>query len=57
MENQESRKEIFLGKIIKVYKDRVKLPNKKFAEREIVLHDECSAILAIYNNKLIFVRQ
>lgn len=57
MENQESHNEVFSGKIIKVYRDVVKLPNEKFSEREIVLHGECSGILAVNNQKIIFVRQ
>ncbi len=57
MEDYESRKQIYSGKIIKVYKDTVKLPDGNFAQREIVLHNECSAILAIENEKIIFVRQ
>ncbi len=57
MEESKNRQQIYSGKIIKVYKDIVKLPNEKFAEREIVLHNECSAVLAINNDKIIFVRQ
>ena len=57
MEEQEKRKEIYSGKIIKVYKDTVELPNGNFSEREIVLHNECSAVLPIQNEKIIFVRQ
>lgn len=57
MEEQEKRQEIYSGKIIKVYKDTVKLPNGNFSSREIVLHNECSAVLAIQDEKIIFVRQ
>ena len=57
MQNRKNRQEIYSGKIIKVYKDLVELPNKKIAEREVILHDECSAVLAIKNKKIIFVRQ
>lgn len=57
MEDSKNRQEIYSGKIIKVYKDMVELPNKKIAEREIVLHGECSAVLAVKNKKVVFVRQ
>ena len=57
MERREKREEIYSGKIIKVYKDTVKLPNGNFSEREIVLHKECSAVLAVHDKKIIFVRQ
>lgn len=57
MEENKNRKEIYSGQIIKVYRDTVKLPNGKFAEREIVLHNECSAVLPIQNGKIILVRQ
>ena len=57
MEDEKNRQEIYSGKIIKVYKDLVELPNKKIAEREIILHDECSAVIKKKNQKIIFVRQ
>ena len=48
---------IYTGKIIDVYKNEVLLPNGKNAEREIVLHKECSAVLPVKDGKIIFVRQ
>lgn len=57
MESKKSHEKIYSGKIIDVYKDLVELPNKKIAEREIVLHNECSGVLAIKNQKIILVKQ
>ncbi|MDR1150056.1 MAG: NUDIX hydrolase [Clostridiales bacterium] len=51
------REKIYEGKIIKVYKDKIKIKNNKIITREIVKHDECVAILAIKNKKIVFVRQ
>lgn len=48
---------IFQGKIITVYKDKVKCPNEKIATREIVRHHGGVGILATVDDKIILVKQ
>lgn len=51
-------KDIFSGKLLKLKVLNVKLPNKKYTKREIVLHPGAVAILPILpNNRIILVRQ
>lgn len=53
-----SRKSIFSGKIINVFKDTVELPNGKEAYREVVEHPGAVAVLAVDDkNKITVVRQ
>ncbi len=52
------REDIFKGRIIDVKVDTVVLPNGKEAKREVVLHNDASAIVAEdEKGRLIFVRQ
>lgn len=52
------REEIFQGKILHVVKDQIELPNGKTAEREIVLHQGASAVIAVdRDEKILFVEQ
>ncbi|MCD8159522.1 MAG: NUDIX hydrolase [Clostridiales bacterium] len=52
------RENIFKGKIIDVKVDTVVLPNGREAKREVVLHNDASAIVAEdEQGRLIFVRQ
>jgi len=51
-------KEVFKGKIIDVYHDKISLPDGKSALREVVKRGSASAILPIDNDgSIIFVRQ
>lgn len=57
-EKSLSTQDIFSGRIIKVKVDRVKLPDGRESSREIVEHAAAVAIVAIDNNKNIWmVRQ
>ncbi|WP_122645770.1 NUDIX hydrolase [Enterococcus mediterraneensis] len=51
------RKEIFHGKIIDVALDDVRLPDGGTAQRELVFHPGGVGIIAIIDNKMLFVRQ
>ena len=48
---------IFEGKIVNLRVDTVELQNQKYAKREIVEHKGAACILAVNNDKVIFVRQ
>lgn len=48
---------IYEGKIIKVYKDTVLLPDGKTATREVVRHPGAVGIVALLKDKIILVRQ
>lgn len=57
-EKQIERKNIFEGKVINVYHDRVLLPNGKTAFREIVAHKGGVCVLPITDdNEIILVEQ
>ena len=49
--------QIFDGKVIKVEEHIVTLPNGKEAVREVVKHPGAVAILAVKDNKILFVEQ
>jgi ADP-ribose pyrophosphatase len=52
------RRAIFEGKVLRVYLDRVRLPNGKEAEREVVLHWGAVAMVALDEDGGVFlVRQ
>lgn len=57
MEKKMDSQTIFQGKIITVYKDKVKCPNEKIATREIVRHHGGVGILATVDDKIILVKQ
>ena len=57
MEKKMDSQTIFQGKIITVYKDKVKCPNEKIATREIVRHHVGVGILATVDDKIILVKQ
>lgn len=48
---------IYDGKIVKLNRNLVKLPNGKLAFREVVEHSQGVCIMPIVNNKIIFVKQ
>jgi len=49
---------IYQGKVVTLRKDKVKLPNGKLSEREIVEHSGAVAIVPVTNEgKIIFVKQ
>ncbi|HHU55437.1 MAG TPA: NUDIX hydrolase [Acholeplasmataceae bacterium] len=56
-EKQIKSEYVFEGKIIKVRRDIVTLPNNKEGVREVVEHSGSCAILAIDGDEIIFVRQ
>jgi len=57
-EKKISSKEIFKGEIIKLYLDKVKLPNEKIATREKVSHPGAVGIVPVNKeNKIFLVRQ
>ncbi|TDM13310.1 NUDIX hydrolase [Macrococcus lamae] len=49
--------EIYNGKIIKVEKHQVELPNGHETTREVVKHPGAVAVLAIHNGKVLLIRQ
>ena len=57
MEKKMDSQTIFQGKIITVYKDKVKCTNEKIATREIVRHHGGVGILATVDDKIILVKQ
>ncbi|MGN1182329.1 MAG: NUDIX hydrolase [Faecalibacillus sp.] len=57
MEKKIDSEILFKGKIITVYKDKVKCPNDKIASREIVRHHGGVGILATIDDKIILVKQ
>ena len=60
MNNEEktlSRKEIYKGRIIHLYDDKIECPNGDIAYREYIVHPGGASILALYDNKIIFERQ
>ena len=57
MEKKMDSQTIFQGKIITVYKDKVKCPNEKIATRERVRHHGGVGILATVDDKIILVKQ
>lgn len=57
-EKQISSEEIYKGKIIDVYKDKVVCPNGHISTRELIRHCKASCVLAITNdNKVLIERQ
>jgi ADP-ribose pyrophosphatase len=48
---------IYNGQIFQLTKNTVRLPNQKITTRDIVNHPGAVALLPIYNNHIIFVRQ
>ncbi|UWG99002.1 NUDIX hydrolase [Dehalobacter sp. DCM] len=56
-EEQISQETIFEGKIIRVYKDSVRLPNGKSSVREIVRHPGAVAIVPQLDDKILMVKQ
>lgn len=48
---------IYNGKILKLNRDVVELPDGKTAEREYINHSGGSAVLYVENNKVLLVRQ
>lgn len=48
---------VFEGKIIKVFKDSIELADGKKSFREVVKHTGGVVILAIHDNKILFVKQ
>lgn len=57
--NEETLREetVYDGKIIKVRRDEVELPNHKNAVREVIEHSGGATVLAARNGKIAFVRQ
>lgn len=45
------RREVFRGRLLRVYVDRVRLPDDRVAEREIVLHPGAAAVLPIWHRE------
>lgn len=52
-----STKQIFEGRVISLQVDEVKLPNGELSTREIVKHPGAVAIIALVNDRMIFVEQ
>lgn len=50
-------KKIYTGNITEYEVQTVELPNGEKATREIVWHDDAAAVLAIEDNKMLFVKQ
>lgn len=47
---------IYDGKIINLRVDSVELPNRKYSKREVVVHGDVAAIIAIRNNKIVLLK-
>ncbi|MCY0877045.1 MAG: NUDIX hydrolase [Firmicutes bacterium] len=52
-----SRQTLYEGKIVHLRKDRVRLPNGKETDREVVLHPGAVAVLAIIEDDVLLVSQ
>lgn len=48
---------VYSGKILSVKLSTVELPDQKYSKREIVLHDNAVAVVAIHNDKILLVKQ
>lgn len=48
---------VYSGKILSVKLSTVELPDQKYSKREIVLHDNAVAVVAIHDNKILLVKQ
>jgi ADP-ribose pyrophosphatase len=52
-----SSETVFAGRMIQVVVDKVRLPNGKEANREVVKHPGAVAVLALEGDQILFVRQ
>lgn len=60
MENIErtiKSEKVYSGKILSVKLSTVELPDQKYSKREIVLHDNAVAVVAIHDDKILLVKQ
>ncbi|MDK8275991.1 MAG: NUDIX hydrolase [Peptoniphilus duerdenii] len=48
---------VYSGKILSVKLSTVELPDQKYSKREIVLHDNAVAVVAIQDDKILLVKQ
>lgn len=48
---------VYSGKILSVKLSTVELPDQKYSKREIVLHDNAVAVVAIHEDKILLVKQ
>ncbi len=48
---------VYSGKILSVKLSTVELPDQKYSKREIVLHDNAVAVVAIHDDKILLVKQ
>ncbi|WP_311562218.1 NUDIX hydrolase [Peptoniphilus duerdenii] len=48
---------VYSGKILSVKLSTVELPDQKYSKREIVLHDNAVALVAIHDDKILLVKQ
>lgn len=51
------KEEIYSGKVIKVEKHEVELPNGKISTREVVKHQGAVAVIAVKDNKVLLIKQ
>lgn len=51
------KEEIYSGKVIKVEKHEVELPNGKITSREVVKHQGAVAVIAVKDNKVLLIKQ
>ena len=52
-----SSEKVFDGKVVKLKKDKIELPNGETAYREVITHPGGACVLAIENNFIYFVKQ
>lgn len=57
IERKVSSKQVFDGKLLKVYSDEILLPNGKSGVRELIRHNGAVAIVALTNNDEIIVEK
>lgn len=48
---------VYSGKILSVKLSTVELPDQKYSKREIVLHENAVAVVAIHDDKILLVKQ
>lgn len=56
-ETRTGRQEIFSGKVVRLVRDTVRLPDGKETGREVILHNGAVCVAALRDGKILLVRQ